>query len=323
MSHAIITPEQMYAAEKAVFDTGVSSFSAMQRAGRAVADHLHHVFPRGRVRILCGPGGNGGDGFIAAARLRALGRDLRVYLLGHPESLSGDPAHAAELWDDTIHPLEAALGLEADVTLDALFGGGLSRPLEGMPAKLAEEEAGPVVSVDVPSGLDGLTAKPLGPCFRSALTVTFAAYRPAHVLSPGRGLCGETRVEDIDIPVDGRVFTNAADLPERVLGETLPPPEEGVWVTSAGELEAFYPEIARPAENAIALARASAREAGRILVMRGPETLIASPDGHCCVDVQADPQACTDASLLERIEAAGQPDNLFAAACAAVWQSHG
>lgn len=211
MSHAILTPQEMVAAERRVIDAGTNSFELMQRAGRAVAGHLQAQFPEGIVRVLCGPGGNGGDGFVAARHLSEHGRQVEVYLLGEPEALKGDAARACAAWHGAVKPLEAACGSEAGITLDALFGGGLSRALEGAPARLSEEE-GPVVSVDVPSGLDGLTGRPLGAVFQADLTVTFAALRPGHVLVPGRALCGEVAVAGIGVPVDGTVRHNAPAL---------------------------------------------------------------------------------------------------------------
>ena len=212
MSHAILTPKQMFAAEKRVIDAGTDSFELMLRAGRAVAGHLQARFPDGPVRVLCGPGGNGGDGFVAAQHLAALGRSVEVFLLGAPDALTGDAARARDEWQGSIKPLEAARDGAPGVTLDALFGGGLSRALDGVPAELAAATNGPVVSVDVPSGLDGHTARPLGPTFKADLTVSFAALRPAHILSPGRALCGEVEIAGIGVPVDRTVQLNAPAL---------------------------------------------------------------------------------------------------------------
>lgn len=210
MGHPIITPAEMAEAERAVFAGGTNSFEVMQTAGRAVARHLHTAFPDGRVRVLCGPGGNGGDGLVAADWLSGQGRKVDVYLMGRRGDLSGDTARAAALWSGDIQPLEDAIGARAQVTLDALFGGGLSRPLEGAAAALAGESCH-TVSVDVPSGVDGATGRPLGPCFQADLTVTFAALRPAHVLEPGRHHCGQIEVTDIGVPITAPVRHNTPD----------------------------------------------------------------------------------------------------------------
>lgn len=210
MGRPILTPHEMREAETRVISAGTPGIELMQRAGAAVAGALHSRFPQGRVRVLCGPGGNGGDGFIAAERLAALGHEVEVFALRPIEALSGDPARAAAIWGRATAPLDAAVDRPHDITLDALFGGGLSRPLSGAAADLAQG-VGPVVSVDVPSGLDGLTGRPLGPCFRADLTVTFAALRPGHVLLPGRGLCGQLEVAEIGVPARSSVRENAED----------------------------------------------------------------------------------------------------------------
>lgn len=186
-------------------NAGVPGFSLMRAAGAAVAREARRVAPLGRITVLCGPGNNGGDGYVVAAALREAGRSVSVYALGDPAALKGDAAKAAALWGETIRPLsEAAIG-ESDVVVDALFGAGLTRPLEGDAARLAEacaQVGALVIAADVPSGLDGDTGEPRGegPCFRADVTVTFFRKKPAHVLVPGREICGEIVVADIGIP---------------------------------------------------------------------------------------------------------------------------
>lgn len=217
MHRPILTPEEMRAAEAQEIARGTAGYTLMQRAGSAVAAHLHRKYPEGRVRILCGPGGNGGDGFVAARALSGLGREVDVYSLVDVPALSGDAAKAAADWAGSVQPLEAAIGAPHDVTLDALFGAGLSRPLEGMAASLAQD-SGPVVSVDAPSGLNGLTGQSGGPHFTADLTVTFQALRPVHLLARSRAACGEVVVADIGVPIDPAWGENVpedwqADLP--------------------------------------------------------------------------------------------------------------
>lgn len=178
---AILSPQQMCDAEADVVAAGTSGYALMQRAGAAVANVLHRQCPDGRVRILCGPGGNGGDGFVAASCLVELGRDVDVFSLSPVADLTGDAAQAATDWAGDVQPLDAAVGSGHPITLDALFGAGLSREMTGAAAILALEP-GRVVSVDVPSGISGLTGHALGSHFTADQTVTFAALRPAHVL---------------------------------------------------------------------------------------------------------------------------------------------
>lgn len=318
MTIGIITPEDMYAAEREAFAAGLESFEAMRRAGTAVAEELNAHLPDGPVQVLCGPGGNGGDGFVAAAHLKNAGRTVEVYLLGDADRLSGDPARAAALWDGPIHALAEARLAPGHVTLDALFGGGLSRPLEGVAARLSAMPA-PVVSVDVPSGLDGLSAKPLGPCFKADLTVTFSAYRPAHMLSPGRAMCGKVCVSEIGIPVTPTVWENDPALWQTPAEPSVDRKPREIEVLSGEAFEKRFSELAASAGNRIEAVLKAARASGKILVLQDAETLVSSPEGRCAVD----PAACAAAKLgptLRTDDAARLP--AFEAACCAVWNSH-
>lgn len=317
MAIPIITPQQMYAAENKVFEAGTDSFSVMRRAGEGVADQLHAAFPTGSVRVLSGPGGNGGDGFVAAARLRAIGRQVKVYLLGETAKLSGDVARAEALWGSDVQPLEAALSPDgaSDITLDALFGGGLSRPLSGTPAKLSEA-SGPVVSVDVPSGLDGRSAQPLGPCFSADLTITFAALRMGHVLSPGRSLCGRVEVLDIGIPVHSTVHLNDPSLwstPAQALSE-----DAEIDVMDPAAFEIACPGLRQETDNLVEAVVKASERAGKVLVLLDTEILVAAPDGQVVVDPPDFGQALNLADF-ERALALRRSHGFsgFAAACAA------
>lgn len=278
MAHAIITPQEMYAAEQALFDTGVASFDVMRTAGEAVAKSLHANWSSGSVNVLCGPGGNGGDGFVAASHLAMLGRDVSVFLLGSPDNLTGDVARAAALWNGEVAPLQAALERPCEITLDALFGGGLSRPLSGVAAELAEATRSRVMAVDVPSGLDGLTARPLGACFRADRTVTFAALRPAHVLSPGVRLCGIVEVAEIGVPVPTHTQLRAIAKRDQI---------EAIQVSDPSGLSALMRESEPPPVNRIEAVRCAARHQRRSVLLKAPETLLALPSGQVFVDQES------------------------------------
>jgi NAD(P)H-hydrate epimerase len=175
----------------------------MRSAGEAVAAETRRRIRGDRVAVLCGPGNNGGDGFVAAALLRTSGCVVRVFAALPVESLSGD-VRAASQWAGPVHPLDRMALDGADAVIDALFGAGLTRPLTGPAAELAAAShayEGPIVAADVPSGLHGDLGAPLGGlCFRADATVTFFRKKPAHVLEPGRSRCGEIVVADIGIP---------------------------------------------------------------------------------------------------------------------------
>lgn len=204
----LLTVSQMAQADAAAIQAGTPGFTLMQAAGDAVVRAMVQRWsPRATV-VLCGPGNNGGDGFVVAARLHAMGWPVRVALLGSMASLQGDAALAAAAWQaqcEVDHGPCMALALSsvdgAKLVVDALFGAGLSRPLEGIAADvLARAHARnlPIVAVDVPSGVWGDSGQVTG-AVQSALTVTFFRLKPGHTLMPARALCGEVVVADIGI----------------------------------------------------------------------------------------------------------------------------
>jgi len=204
----VLTVSEMYRADTAAVQAGVAGVDLMEKAGRAVAEAVQARHPAGPVVVLCGPGNNGGDGFVAARLLAESGRPVRLALLGQRERLRGDAAHHAALWRGGVRSL-AEQGLadlldHAGVVVDALFGAGLSCPLEGAARAAVMRIAAadlPVVAVDVPSGLSGDSGEPLGDIVpRARQTITFFRKKPAHLIVPGRELCGEVIVADIGIP---------------------------------------------------------------------------------------------------------------------------
>lgn len=201
MSREIITVAEMRAIDAAAALAGVPTRTLMENAGRAVAEAIMQRFTPRPTAVLCGPGNNGGDGWVAARVLRDAGWPVWVETLAPREALVGDAADAASAFDGEVYPVSPDNPM-AELFVDALFGAGLSRPLEGHAARLARAlPAGRVVSIDVPSGLDGDRGAPLGEaCFSAALTVTFVRKKPAHVLAPGRGYCGEVVAADIGAP---------------------------------------------------------------------------------------------------------------------------
>lgn len=201
MNREIITVEEMRAIDAASAAAGVSTRTLMENAGRAVSEAIVGRFPQQPTAVLCGPGNNGGDGWVAARALREMGWPVWVETMVAREELHGDAADAARAWSGETFALGAS-GRTASLYVDALFGAGLSRALEGEPARLAAVlPAKNVIAVDVPSGIAGDSGNPLGSvCFEAALTVTFVRKKPAHVLMPGRAWCGEVVVADIGVP---------------------------------------------------------------------------------------------------------------------------
>jgi len=200
---ALLSVAEMASADRAALAAGIAGEQLMEAAGRAVADAVRARLPRGQVVVLCGPGNNGGDGFVAARHLRAAGWPVRVALLGESARLRGDAALNFGRWGEPVAALDPAALDGASVVVDALFGAGLARPLEGA-ARAVVEAIGPrgvpVVAVDIPSGLHGDTGEILGAAAEALVTVTFFRMKPGHLLLPGRLLCGEVLVADIGIP---------------------------------------------------------------------------------------------------------------------------
>jgi hydroxyethylthiazole kinase-like uncharacterized protein yjeF len=218
----ILTVAEMGQADRLAIAAGVASIALMENAGRAVAEYAAAmVQSRARILVLCGPGNNGGDGFVAARYLAQQGHTVRVATLIDPARLSGDAATMAARWRGPTEPLSTGVLAGADLVVDALFGAGLSRPLEGVAADVVtalRPSTVPVLAVDVPSGLDGTSGRAAGPVVSAKRTVTFFRLKPGHVLLPGRELCGETVVADIGIPdqvlntIAPAAFVNAPDL---------------------------------------------------------------------------------------------------------------
>jgi NAD(P)H-hydrate epimerase len=208
----LLTPEEMTRADRLSAESGISSLDLMIRAGMAVAAEALARFPGAlRFAVFCGPGNNGGDGYIAAKALAGAGADVAVFSLGDPAALNGDAGSAFAAWGQRTQPLENYEPGRGDVVIDALFGAGLSRTLSDKVRKViakVTEAALPVLSVDLPSGLCGRSGRPLGAAFQAVSTVTFMARKPGHLLLPGRSLCGDIKVVDIGIPK--RIITAAA-----------------------------------------------------------------------------------------------------------------
>lgn len=199
----LLTPRQMAEADRLAVDAGVPSLQLMENAGQAVAYEVAQRFMLQPVLVLCGTGNNGGDGFVAARLLEDRGWPVRLALFGRKEDLQGDAAQVARLWTGPIEVAEAGCCEGLGVVVDALIGAGLSRDIEGKLGELIDDVNASdveVVSVDVPSGVDGETGAIRGRAIRAALTVTFFRSKPGHFLQPGAEHCGEVLLADIGIP---------------------------------------------------------------------------------------------------------------------------
>jgi len=448
----ILTVAEIAAADGQAIAGGAAGGALMRRAGLAVVEAIQARWTARPVVVLCGPGNNGGDGFIVAERLKADGWPVRVAALSKVERLSGDAGEAAKAWTGPTTALASASFDGAGLIVDALFGAGLVRPLD--PAiqtvlRAAERSGAPIVAIDLPSGLDGDTGRPLGHAPACTLTVTFHRKKPAHVLLPGRELCGQVVVADIGLaPPEGATLmqngpslwsprmpwptatshkhargrlvvvsgglwnTGAARLAARAglrigagVVTVLCPPEalaanvahleavmlrpfetdmeleslaapadaavlgpaagvnestvsnlfalartgaaliidadaltvfreepqelfsvldrDDVLTPHPGEFERLFPGLLASSPERISAARAAAQRAGAVVLLKGYDTVIASPDGRCVVNDNGSPWLATAGSgdVLAGFIAglAAQGMDSFDAACAASW----
>jgi hydroxyethylthiazole kinase-like uncharacterized protein yjeF len=223
MSTAILTCEQVCAAERLAVERGISLWALMQKAGQACADVLHAEFPDRRAIVLAGPGNNGGDAFVAAQRLRDLGRNVWVFDMAPAGERTDEGQQALNALTGPRQPLEDMRIEAGDVVLDGLFGAGLSRPLQGEAAFAVEQvnaSGARVVAIDVPSGVVGDTGVVAGPAVRADVTVTFCCKKPAHVLQPAMDLCGEVIAAEIGF----------SDFVETAGGGVLHQNGPGLWL---------------------------------------------------------------------------------------------
>ena len=195
----LLTPEQMGRADAAAIAGGVSGLVLMEAAGRAVARAVMRRFRPVKVLVLAGPGNNGGDGYVAARLLDQAGWPVAVAALAPPRA-GTDAATVAARWRGAVVAFSVAEARRAGLVVDAVFGAGLSKPVEGLAAAVLGAVTAPIVAVDVPSGVDGATGAVRGAAAQAALTVTFFRRKPGHLLFPGRGLCGELVLADIGLP---------------------------------------------------------------------------------------------------------------------------
>ena len=193
----ILTGDAMRAAEAACVDAGTSLSELMERAGAAVADTAWRVAAGAPILILCGPGNNGGDGYVAARMLLTRGAAVRVAALAPPATELAKAARAA--WHGEVEAIDETLA-PAPVVVDALFGVGLTRPLaDDLKRRLARFADRRVLAVDVPSGVDADSRHDWEPALAANVTVALGALKPAHVLLPAAECCGTVQVAPIGI----------------------------------------------------------------------------------------------------------------------------
>ncbi len=211
---------------------GLSSAQLMSRAGACVAAEVQKRWSRRPVTVLCGPGMNGGDGFIAAAELKLAGWPVTVALTIPDLLLTDEPAAARKRWGGEVHLISPAVIENAELVVDALFGVGLLKDLDGALHPILDEIAArkiPVLSIDLPSGVDANSGQIRGAAVTATVTVAVGRKKPGHLLLPGRMHCGEVVQADLGIPpkvfemIEPNLFENGPDLWKGVF--PVPAPE--------------------------------------------------------------------------------------------------
>lgn len=278
----LLTTDQMARADRLTIEGGVSGMTLMENAAAAIARTVNQILQRTsgrRILILCGPGNNGGDGFVAARLLQAMRYKVRVACMVPPDALRGDAARAAAGWRGETSPLFDAAFETADLVIDAIFGAGLGRDLDqnmvALVARLNEwrrQSKQKVVSVDIPTGVDGTTGRIRGAAVEADATVTFFRVKTGHLLLPGRLNCGRLLCAHIGIRPQAMetlgvsTFVNGPDL----WRAALPVPRVDGHKYSRGH--AVVISGGASATGAARLAAAAALRAGAGLVTLGSPT---------------------------------------------------
>lgn len=261
-----ISPQDMREMERAFLDgTGYPPILLMEHAAQAVADVVAQYAPAGsRVLFVCGGGNNGGDGCAAARLWMQRGGRADVWLMKSPSRMQGDAGVNAGLLSacganmSILYGEAPTIPPDCAAIVDALFGTGLSREIDGAAleaVRLMNDSGLPVIAVDIPSGVDGATGQALGEAVRAAATVTFHRAKHGHMLFPGRTLAGRLIVADIGI------------LPEW-------DGAQGVDVLEAQDASALLPVRARDAHKGTF---------GHVLVVAGSEGMA----GAACLAAKA------------------------------------
>lgn len=302
----ILTAAQMRAAEERAAPTPDAMYALMERAGAGVADAVRRLAAGAEVLVLCGPGNNGGDGYVAARLFTAAGLPVRVAATGEPATALARRARARWLGD--VHALAHVAA--APVLVDALFGTGLTRPLDesvGAVLRRLRREARLAIAVDVPSGVnsDSGVLRSEGSVPPFDLTLALGALKPAHLLMPAAAGCGAVRLLDLGLTIDSVVTS---------LGKpTLPMPDSDSHKFTRGLVAVIAG--AMPGAGALAATAAARAGAGYVLMLgsatdRLPHAIVRR---RWSADALADPRigavvigpglGCDDAAR-ERFEAA-------------------
>lgn len=199
---ALISPTQMYQADKLAIESGIPGTQLMANAGAVVAKSIMQKWPRQNVLVVCGIGNNGGDGFVVATLLKQAGWPVQLAVFGDFANIRGDAAAAANGWLSEILSTENLVIPDQGIIVDAILGAGFNRPITTDLANLIDQinqSNANVCAIDVPTGLNGANGQCSPSTIQADLTVSFFRAKPGHYLMPGRSYCGELICENIGI----------------------------------------------------------------------------------------------------------------------------
>jgi ADP-dependent NAD(P)H-hydrate dehydratase / NAD(P)H-hydrate epimerase len=301
--YTLLDPAAMGRVDQNAAKSGIDSFRLMQNAGEAIAACALKYYPAARrYVVLCGPGNNGGDGYVAAHALMRAGGAVSLFALG-ADALKGDARKAADACPSLPGSLENFIPTAGDVVIDALFGAGLDRDLPPVVVALIDRVTAarlPVIAADVPTGIDGRTGAVRGGAFHAAQTVTFMCRKPGHLLLPGRDHCGVLSVVDIGIPariVMGEAGTLHANGPE-LWRAALPHLDAASHKYARGHLAVFSGGAVSSGAARLSAEAALKAGAGAVTLISPPEAMAVNA-GHLTAIMLKEKNEATLTTLLD------------------------
>ena len=214
----ILSASQMVKADSLTIENGISGETLMENAGVSVADFIKTKFSKRKTLILCGPGNNGGDGFVVARHLKESGWDVDLASMIDVRSYKKDALLMAKKWNGNTISFDNIQLKNYDLFIDAIFGTGLSKEISGLTASIinkTNKKNTDVVAIDIPSGVNSDNGEILGIAFKAKYTITFARKKIGHVIYPGKEKCGDIYIKDIDIAerhIKSNIMENLPDL---------------------------------------------------------------------------------------------------------------
>ncbi|TWG98456.1 hydroxyethylthiazole kinase-like uncharacterized protein yjeF/hydroxyethylthiazole kinase-like uncharacterized protein yjeF [Mesorhizobium sp. J18] len=276
----LLTPDEMAMADRLAAERGpFDGYRLMENAGAAVvAEILTRLPDAGSFDVLCGPGNNGGDGYVVARLLREAGLDVRLWRDAAPRQ-GTDAAKAAASCPLEARALADFAPQSGALVIDALFGAGLSKPVGGVYAAAIEKVShagGRVVAIDLSSGISGASGAVLGSAFKAELTVTFFRKKPGHLLYPGRAHCGDIVVADIGIPdaVLKDIAPSSFENHPALWLEVLPRPAEDAHKYRRGHVAVFSGGASSTGAARLSALGAARAGAGAVTVLSPPDALL-------------------------------------------------